>query len=244
MIAVGATDKGRRRKDNQDNYYIDVQHGENQAFLVVGDGMGGANSGDIASNMAVSLFAAEVRKRCKPGMTVAYMRSVMNDAIYQANRLTYEKSNEDPAYAGMGTTMVAALVDGAEACILNIGDSRAYYVTETAIRQITSDHSVAAEMVRRGELSADEARQHPAKNYITRAVGTESRVEPEFFKQKVAPGDVILLCSDGLSNMLLDEEILFEVRSDRDLSTCPERLIQIANDRGGPDNITVVMLLV
>ncbi|MBR5520055.1 MAG: Stp1/IreP family PP2C-type Ser/Thr phosphatase [Clostridia bacterium] len=244
MIAVGATDKGKRRKDNQDNYYIDVQHSENQAFLVVGDGMGGANSGDIASNMAVSLFAAEVRKRYKPGMTTAYMRSVMNDAIYQANRLTYEKSNEDPAYTGMGTTMVAAMVDGAEACILNIGDSRAYHVTQTGIRQITHDHSVAAEMVRRGELSADEARLHPAKNYITRAVGTEPKVEPEFFKQKVAPGDVILLCSDGLSNMLLDEEILFEIRSDSDLSTCPDRLIRIANDRGGPDNITAVILSV
>jgi protein phosphatase len=204
--------------------------------------MGGANSGDVASDMAVSLFAAEVRKHCKPDMTQTYMRAVMNDAIYRANRLTFERSNEDPALAGMGTTMVAALVDGADACILNIGDSRAYHVTQTAIRQITSDHSVAAEMVRRGELTQDEARQHPAKNYITRAVGTELKVEPEFFKQKVAPGDVILLCSDGLSNMLLDEEILFEVRADSDLSTCQQRLIQIANDRGGPDNITVVML--
>ena len=244
MTAVGATDKGRRRRDNQDNYYIDVRHGDAQAFLVVGDGMGGAKAGNVASDMTVSLFPAEVRKRQKPGMTVAYMRAVMGEAIQNANRLTFEKSNEDIVYSGMGSTVVAALVDGSDACILNVGDSRAYHITQGGIAQITSDHSVAEEMIRRGELTPEQARLHPAKNYITRAVGTEPEVEPEFFDRRVESGDILLLCSDGLSNMLLDEEILFEIRSGAEFSTCPERLIQIANDRGGPDNITVVLLSV
>ena len=243
MLAVGATDKGRRRKNNQDNFYIDVQHGERQALLIVGDGMGGAKSGDVASNMTVTLLAAEVRKRQKPGMTVNYMRALLRDAVCTANRLTYEKSGEDDAYAGMGSTVVAAFVDGSDACLMNIGDSRAYHISHGTIRQITNDHSVAEEMVRRGELSPAQARMHPARNYITRAVGTEPDVEPEFYELRVEAGDILLLCSDGLSNMLLDDEILFEIRSG-DLSTCPDRLIRTANDRGGPDNITAVLLAV
>ena len=244
MTAVGATDIGRRRKDNQDNYYIDVRHNDQQAFLVVCDGMGGAKSGNIASDMAVNLFAAEVKKRQKPGMSFAYMRGVMAEAIQNANRMTYEKSNEDADCTGMGSTMVAVLVDGSDACFLNVGDSRAYHITKNGISQVTSDHSVVEEMIRRGELTPAQARQHPAKNYITRAVGTEAEVEPEFFERCVEPGDILLLCSDGLSNMVLDEEILFELRANPELSTCPKRLIQIANDRGGPDNITVVLLAV
>ena len=211
---------------------------------MVCDGMGGAKSGNIASDMAVNLFAAEVKKRQKPGMSFAYMRDVMAEAIQNANRLTYEKSNEDADCTGMGSTMVAVLVDGSDACFLNVGDSRAYHITKNGISQVTSDHSVVEEMIRRGELTPAQARQHPAKNYITRAVGTEAEVEPEFFERRVEPGDILLLCSDGLSNMVLDEEILFELRANPELSTCPKRLIQIANDRGGPDNITVVLLAI
>lgn len=244
MMAVGATDKGRRRKDNQDNYFIDVRHDDRQAFLVVCDGMGGAKSGNVASDMSIHLFAAEVRKRQKPGMTVSYMRGIMEAAIGEANRLTFERANEDIDCAGMGSTMVSVMIDGSDACFLNVGDSRAYHITKNGITQVTCDHSIAQEMIRRGELTLEQARSHPAKNYITRAVGTEPEVEPEFFSRRVEPGDMILLCSDGLSNMVLDEEILFELHANPDMANCPHRLIQLANERGGPDNITVVLLAV
>jgi serine/threonine protein phosphatase PrpC len=244
MIAVGATDKGRRRKDNQDNYYINVLHSEKQALCIICDGMGGARAGNVASDMALTIFAAEVKKRRKPGMSAAYMKAIMREALKIANDSTYEKSNEDEAYRGMGSTIVAIMVDEPDCCIMNVGDSRAYLVSRREIKQITSDHSMAEEMVKRGELTPKAARVHPAKNYITRAVGTEPGIEAEFYEKRLEPGDIILLCSDGLSNMLEDDEILFEVVSGGDIATCPERLIDIANERGGPDNITVVLLAV
>ncbi len=242
MTAVGATDKGRRRKDNQDNYYINILHSEKQALCVICDGMGGAKSGNIASDMALTIFAAEIKKRRKPGMNAAYMRSIMREAVKTANSMTYAKSNEDEAFHGMGSTLVAVFADESDACVMNVGDSRAYLISHRGIKQITNDHSVAEEMVKRGELTPMAARIHPAKNYITRAIGTEPQIEPEFYDLRLEPGDIILLCSDGLSNMLEDDEILFEVTSGGDLATCPERLIEIANERGGPDNITVVLL--
>lgn len=241
MTAVGATDKGRRRRDNQDNYYINVLHSEDQALCVVCDGMGGANAGNIASDMSLTIFAAEVKKRTKPGMGIAYMRALMGEAISRTNLLTYQKSVESAECAGMGSTIVALMADGSEACVMNVGDSRAYLVTPDEIRQITADHSMAEEMVRRGELSRSAARNHPARNFITRAVGTEGTVAPDFFELTLDPGARLLLCSDGLTNMVDDEEILFEVNAGG-LADCPERLIALANERGGPDNITVVIL--
>lgn len=244
MEAVGATDRGKRRRDNQDSFYIDVLHDRKQALCVLCDGMGGARAGQVASDMTVTIFAAELKKRQKPGMTAEYMRSIMTEAIDSTNAQTFEKSNESEKYFGMGTTIVAAMTDGSDAVVMNVGDSRAYRINSREIRRITNDHSVAEEMVRRGELTPIEARSHPTKNYITRAVGTEPIVTPEFYTLRLEPKDVILLCSDGLSNMIEDDEMLFEVVSGGALADCPERLINIANDRGGPDNITVVLLAV
>ena len=244
MIAVGATDKGRRRKDNQDNYYINVIHSEKQALCIICDGMGGARAGNVASDMALTIFAAEVKKRRKPGMSTAYMKAIMRDAVTIANDLVYEKSNNNEIYRGMGSTIVAIMVDEPDSCIMNVGDSRAYIISRREIKQISCDHSVAEEMIKRGELTPKAARLHPAKNYITRAVGTDPDIEAEFYEKKLEPGDIILLCSDGLSNMLDDDEILFEVTLGGDITTCPERLIDIANERGGPDNITAVLFAV
>ena len=241
MTAVGATDIGRRRKDNQDNYYIDVRHNDEQAFLVVCDGMGGAKSGNIASDMAVNLFAAEVKKRQKPGMSFAYMRDVMAEAIQNANRLTYEKSNEDADCTGMGSTMVAVLVDGSDACFLNVGDSRAYHFSLSGVRQITQDHSLVQMMVLRGELTAEQAKNFPGKNLITRAVGTEPEVEGDVFTQELRKDECLLLCSDGLSNEMADQEMLFEVAHGQRRSDCCQRLMHIAKHRGAPDNVTLVL---
>ncbi len=241
MTAVGATDRGRRRKDNQDNYYINVIRSEKQALLIVCDGMGGARSGNIASDLSITIFAAEVKKRQKPSMSTAYMRSAMLTAASIANALTYEKSLESSAYSGMGSTLVAMLANDDNACILNVGDSRAYHVRNKKINRLTHDHSLAQEKIDKGELSPEEAYTHPSKNFITRAMGTEPSVNPDTFEIKIARGDIILLCSDGLSNLVEEEEMLDELLSCEDISDCPAKLIELANRRGGTDNITVVI---
>ncbi len=241
MTAVGKTDRGQRRRENQDTFYIEVFHADSQALIVVADGMGGANAGDIASDMTVSLFAQEVNKRRKPGMTDAYIRAIMDSGLANANRAVFAKAEEDRACAGMGSTLVAALLDGSDAVIMNVGDSRAYLISEDGILQLTEDHSVIAEMVRRGEMTSEEAQNHPARNYITRAVGTDRTVTASFTKVALAPGDTVLLCTDGLYNMLSDEELFATVRQSESLEEAVQTMIDGANQRGGPDNITVVL---
>ena len=144
----------------------------------------------------------------------------------------------------MGTTLVAALLRGKTAFVVNVGDSRAYHLNADGIHMITVDHSVVEMMVQRGEITREEAKQHPVKNLITRAVGTEETVCCDAFRQSVRPGDSILLCSDGLSNMIADQEILFEVEHGADRSDCCKRLLHIVEGRGAPDNVTVVLITV
>jgi len=242
VIAAGITDKGKVRSANQDNYYIDVLHGQKQALLVICDGMGGAKAGDIASEMAIELFVTEVKKRFTPSMTVPYMRAVMTDALNAANGAVFERSNEDENFYGMGTTIVAALIDCGDCVIMNVGDSRAYVVSQNSIRRVTNDHSVTEELIRQGRLTPKAAQDYPARNFITRAVGTDEEVEPEFYSEKISEGDVVLLCSDGLTNMVTDGEMLDAVADPDDLFSGGNRLVALANERGGPDNITVVIL--
>lgn len=241
MTATGATDTGRRRKQNQDNFHIEIHHEFSQALLVICDGMGGAKAGDVASEMATLLFADSFSKRRKPGMSAEYIRAVMDEALLDTNDVVYRKSCEGQEYRGMGTTIVSVCVDGDDAVIMNVGDSRAYIIREGSMFRITNDHSVAEEMMRRGELTPEQARNYPAKNYITRAVGTSRTIDPEYYEEKLAPGETVLLCSDGLTNMLEDHEILQAVSDTPDVSACCEKLITMANSRGGTDNITVVL---
>ncbi|MBR6772385.1 MAG: Stp1/IreP family PP2C-type Ser/Thr phosphatase [Clostridia bacterium] len=242
MIAAGLTDKGKRRKDNQDNYYINVIHSDEQAMCVVCDGMGGAKSGNVASDMTLTIFVSEVKKRMLPKMSISYMRAICNEAIRTANTYTYNKSLEDELLSGMGSTVVSAIADKKDVCIMNVGDSRAYLINRDGVMQISTDHSVAQEMLRRGELTAEEAKHHPSRNYITRAVGTERTINPQFYEVHPQKGDVILLCTDGLSNMVEDSDLANEVMSGRSPQECVKRLVAMANDRGGPDNITVTLL--
>ncbi len=243
MIAAGLTDTGRRRKDNQDNYYINVIHSDDQALCVVCDGMGGAKSGNVASDMTLTIFVSEVKKRMLPKMSISYMRAICNEAIRTANTYTYDKSLEDELFSGMGSTIVAALADKNDVCLMNVGDSRAYLINRDGVMQITTDHSVAQEMLRRGEITLEEAKHHPARNYITRAVGTEKNISPQFYEVRPRPGDVILLCTDGLSNMVDEAELCTEVLSGRPPQECARQLIALANEHGGPDNITVTLLM-
>ena len=243
MEAWGLTDPGKVRSQNQD--YYDLSQLEDGSILaVVCDGMGGARAGNIASRLAVDVFVKEVRRMMDPRLKEPELLRLLENAVALSNQAVFEHSHLSSEYDGMGTTLVAALIRENKAYVVNVGDSRAYYLNHGGIRMITTDHSVVEMMVQRGEITREEATQHPVKNLITRAVGTEDKVLCDAFTQVLKPGDSILLCSDGLSNMMADQEILFEVEHGADRSDCCKRLMMIAANRGAPDNVTVVLVTV
>ncbi len=240
MDAWGLTDIGNVRKQNQD-YYDIIEFGQGCLLAIVCDGMGGAKSGNIASRLAADVFCGEVRRSIRSNLLVDDVKRIMSDAIQLANQAVFEHAQLSEDFTGMGTTLVAAFVCGKTVIVANVGDSRAYLVENGGIRQITVDHSVVQLMLRRGEISREEARTHPGKNLITRAVGTEHRVVCDIFTLPVEHGDYVLLCSDGLSNLVTDQELLFEVVHGTDKSGCCQRLLDMAKRRGAPDNVTCVL---
>lgn len=237
MNAYGITDRGLVRKQNQDAYRI-LQK-DHMLCAVVCDGMGGARSGNVASEMAVKLFtgAMNLLNTEEPG-------KVMMDALELANREVLRRSLDDPDCSGMGTTLVAAcLPDATHAYVLNVGDSRAYQISpESGIRQITRDHSLVADLVAQGKITQEQARTHPNKNIITRALGTEEHTVGDLFEVELGADEFILLCSDGLSNQVSEQEILYEVLYGDSPDTCCQRLLEIALRRGAPDNVTAVLI--
>ena len=241
MEVWGATDQGKVRKMNQD-YYRCQALGKGQFLAVVCDGMGGAKSGDVASRLASDVFREEVRQNAKPQMTQQEIVKLLVGAVESANQAVYEQAGVSSDFAGMGTTLVAAFMQDNQVFIVNVGDSRCYYVVEDDINQVTEDHSVVGMMVARGQITEEEARNHPNKNLITRAIGTEKTVSCDCFYLSLARGDYLLLCSDGLSNMVSNSELLYEIVHGGDESDCCNRLIDIAKTRGAPDNITVVLI--
>ncbi|MDR1668363.1 MAG: Stp1/IreP family PP2C-type Ser/Thr phosphatase [Oscillospiraceae bacterium] len=242
MIAWAITDKGLARRENQDSFHLEVSHAVNQALCVVCDGMGGAKSGNVASQMAAGTFMDEMRFQAKPGMSPRAVRTALVSSVAAANMRVYEKAQSSSEFYGMGTTLVGAAVSRGSALIVNVGDSRAYLVDTEGITQITRDHSLVEDLIGRGELSREEAKVHPSKNLITRALGTEAAVIPDLFTVELREGDFLLLCTDGLTNVVDDQEILFEILHGGDPADCCERLKNLANDRGGPDNITLVLV--
>lgn len=242
MRAWSLTDQGRVRKQNQDACsYLQFELGDGTEILaaVVCDGMGGAKAGNIASEIAVETFMEELRKDFyAPSVTDVQMLC----AVKTANRLIYEKSQSDPDYEGMGTTLVAAVTDGSHVTVANVGDSRCYLIRDGGIQQLTKDHSVVEDMVDRGEIERADAWKHPRRNYITRALGAEEQVECDLFFRDLEPGDVLLLCSDGLSGVVNPQELLFEVVYGGELETAAERMVNIALERGAPDNVTALIL--
>ena len=243
MQCWGLTDPGCVRKQNQDAYQIE-ELDRNTLLCVVCDGMGGAKSGNIASSLAVDVFVEEIRRTWTPTMDQEKMDQMMLSAAKLANFTVYDQAQQFPEFDGMGTTLVALLIKGKMATIANVGDSRCYGLDRRGIRQITVDHSLVQMMVDRGDLTAEMAKTYPGKNLITRAVGTESTVECDIFHQSVSRGDYFLLCSDGLSNMMDDQEILFEVVHGVNKQHCCKRLLDIAKNRGAPDNVTSVLVLI
>ena len=204
--------------------------------FIVADGMGGHNAGDYASKVTVETMLAEMQSSFEKNPTLIFRR-----AIEEANEVIRRRAGEGKKLEGMGTTVVVASCMGRFLQVANVGDSR-LYVVNREIRQITRDHSLVEEMVRMGGLDRADARNHPDKNIITRAVGAEDHVEPDFFTVELREGDTVLMCSDGLTNMLEDEEIRMIISGARDLVEKAERLVEAANANGGRDNISVILI--
>lgn len=238
MKTFSITDTGRLRNSNQDCVFCEENEiGRFPNLFLVADGMGGHQAGDLASRMCVNEIAAQISK-----MEARTPVSAFETAIREANTKVYQKSLENVAFSGMGTTLVGAVVEESTAYIVNIGDSRLYLLHET-LQQITVDHSLVEEMVQSGEIQKEDMRTHPNKNIITRALGTDSNVRPDCFEIKVEEGDVILLCSDGLTNMVEDAAIEATLREYRDdMKLAGESLVQQANEAGGRDNISVILV--
>ncbi len=235
------TDPGVARSQNQDTYQI-VSLDKNTLLCVVCDGMGGAKSGNVASTLAADVFTQEIKRSWTPDMDPEHLEQVLSGAVKLANFTVYDQAMELEEFNGMGTTLVALLIHGKKATIVNVGDSRAYLVDKNGINQVTTDHSVVQMMIARGELSRQKAKQYPGKNLITRAIGTEAQVVCDIFHRKVERGACFLLCTDGLSNLLDDQEILFEIVHGEDKAKCCEHLLDIAKKRGAPDNVTSVLV--
>ena len=243
MQSWGLTDPGCVRKQNQDTYRIE-QLDRHTLLCVVCDGMGGAKSGNVASSLAAEVFADEIRRSWKPGMEPDRIDQMLRSAVKLANFTVFDQAAQFEEFSGMGTTLVAALIREDMAILVNVGDSRVYGINRNGIRQLTKDHSLVQMMVDRGELTPEVAKSYPGKNLITRAIGTEPVVLCDIYHREVSKGDYLLLCSDGLSNVMDDQEILFEVVHGVNKQHCCQRLLSIAKNRGAPDNVTSILVLV
>jgi serine/threonine protein phosphatase PrpC len=235
-MAIGsyarATDTGKRRRHNEDSYVVAPP------LFAVADGMGGAQAGEVASKLAAAAL-----EDTDPG-TISGPEK-LTQLIQEANRRVYERASADPSTSGMGTTMTVAVVEGSEVTIGHVGDSRAYLVRDGKLEQLTEDHSLVNELLKSGKLSREEADMHPQRSVITRAVGTDPDVDVDVFVVTADAGDVFLLCSDGLTDMVGDDDILDTVERHRDdLDRATKALVSAANRGGGEDNITVVAFVI
>jgi protein phosphatase len=245
ILAHGLSDKGLSRTHNEDSFFADKDLG----LFVVADGMGGHAAGDIASNMAVEALSGYIRKsRTGVGPRIGPSDSGRSDAsnrlvsgIGLANQVVCHAAKTNPSWRGMGTTIVAALADGDRVSIAHAGDSRAYLVRSGTISQLTDDHSVVAEQVRKGLISREEAEASGIRNLITRALGSDEALEADVTEIHIIDGDRLLLCSDGLNTMVADKEILMIMASDNAPESACTRLVEAANKNGGKDNVTVVV---
>ena len=236
----GITDKGAVRTQNQDAYYL-KSLGEDLVAVVVCDGMGGARAGNVASWLAVEACAEYLESLPAEELARASGEQ-LKQAAELANEAIYHKAAHEPDFRGMGTTMVAAILSGEKAQILNIGDSRAYRINEEGISKVTRDHSLVEDLVCRGEITREEARLHPQKNLITRALGSEKAARTDLYELTLEPGEFLLLCTDGLSNVLTDQELLYEVLHGGEPEDCCQRLLKAAMSRGAPDNVTAALI--
>jgi serine/threonine protein phosphatase PrpC len=229
--AAHRTDTGRQREANEDSYFARAP------VFAVADGMGGAQAGEVASRIAVEAFEPEREEGVPP-------EQYLSETAQRANRRIFEFAQGDSSRSGMGTTLTAALVGGDDVSFGHVGDSRAYRYRDGELTQLTADHSLVEELRRQGKLTQDQAADHPQRSVITRALGPEPRVPVDTMTVRARDGDVFVLCSDGLTTMLSDEEVAAVIAAGDDLDTAARRLVGAANERGGRDNITVVIFRV
>lgn len=242
MNIFGMTDIGSVRSENQDSYAVRYL-GQKAAIAVVCDGMGGARAGNVASAIAVESFAAAVEQLCRDGIPgdERHCTKVLRRACATANDHVYQLSRTDEMYRGMGTTLVAALLLEGEAYVVNVGDSRCYLVHGDTIQQVSCDHSLVQLLVSRGDITPEQARNHPKKNLITRALGVDRDVTADCYHIQWQEGDSLLLCSDGLSNVLTDEKLLGQASQQLPLEERCRNLMRMTLEHGAPDNVTIVM---
>ena len=239
MNALGKTDVGLRRHENQDTFAVETI-GKSVAAVVC-DGMGGAEGGQIASTLAVETFLKELRALLREDMSVEQLRELASFCVAQANTAVYERALEDDC-RGMGTTLVSAVAGEKGTVVCNVGDSRAYLIRGGEITRITHDHSVVQTLVESGNITAEEARTHPNRNLITRALGTEEVTQCDAFEVAFQRGDKLLLCTDGLVVTATDEDIRRAVCSGKSSEQDLDELIALAKAQGAPDNVTVVLV--
>jgi PPM family protein phosphatase len=226
------TDAGRRRRTNEDAFVAEPP------LFAVADGMGGAQAGEVASRLAAAAFRDYHEADDLPS------ERRLEAIIQEANRRIYERAQDDVQASGMGTTVTAAALGGDGIAVGHVGDSRAYRIHGSQLEQLTEDHSLVGDLIRSGRLTPEEAGSHPQRSVITRALGTDPEVDVDIFSVDAGPGDVFLLCSDGLTTMVSEDEILRIVRESRDLDSAARALVKAANRRGGEDNVTVVLFAV
>ena len=241
MIAFGLTDRGKVRSANQDAFRILELPEKDVVLAVLCDGMGGVHGGEIASSLAAESFLHYtekiLREESEPDPA-----QILREAAAYANLRVYDRAFRDDSYRGMGTTLVAALLKQNEAAVINIGDSRCYLLSDSSIQQITRDHSLVQSMVDRGLITASEAQTHPQKNVIMRAVGLERSIRSDIYRLDMKKNDTLLLCSDGLSNQVSAAEMCSALNDEQDKFKACQKLLQLALDRGAPDNVTIALV--
>ncbi len=240
MECFGATDTGRVRSGNQDTFRAG-ELSDTAVYAVVCDGMGGPNGGAVASAVTADILQDRIVTQYREDMPTASVFNLFESAIDAANIEVLDRAGEDASLTGMGTTVVAVLVQNDEAIIAHIGDSRLYHLSKNGLSQVTTDHSVVQEMIEKGQLTVAQAKNHPRKHFITRAVGVTQEVRADYDTVTLEKGDRLLLCSDGLSNMLSDA-VIAEILSGEDVPMLAQTLIQTANLAGGEDNVTAVVI--
>lgn len=233
----GYSDKGNVRDSNQDAFLFG-QFDDGNAWIVVCDGMGGANGGNVASSLAVDYVSASLKTGYRKNMSEQSVKHLLDSAVANANIRVFDKSHEDSGLFGMGTTVVAALITGETAYFSHAGDSRAYILTGDCLKRVTTDHSIVQTLIESGKLSPSEARFHPRKNVITRALGVEESVDADFTVCDINGAEKVLICTDGLTNFV-DEDVIADILRNGDSA---KALVEEANKNGGGDNITAVVV--
>lgn len=240
MQFIALTDKGKLRVKNED--YCAAKQTEGFCVLLLADGMGGANSGEVASSKAIETVLEKLNPALMKKLSLPDIPRTLKKIIKETNKLLFNLGSQNSQYSGMGTTLEICIIKDDTAYVAHIGDSRVYKISSSGdLLRLTKDHSLVEYMIDSGELTREEAVNHPQKNIITRALGTAADIEPDIISHPLSDGDVILVCSDGLTNMVSEEDILDTIMNTESISDCAKKLVDMANDAGGADNISVIL---